>query len=208
MPHVKSRRDMYAEATRAAVLEQAATLFAERGYTATSLADVAVAAQVTRGAVYHHFDGKRALFQAVLEELELAAIERIAASAADVDDPWQAALTALDTFLDECCDPTYGRVVWQEGPAALGWTQWRECEEKYAFGLVEQLVRSLREANYLPPRDLPTMTWLCFHMLGGAGLRLAETPPERKREVRDECAALLRAMFGGLRAGVTPRAGG
>ncbi len=67
MPEVKSRRELYSEATRAALLDEATTLFAERGYAGTSLEDVASASQVTRGAVYHHFASKQALFEAVLE---------------------------------------------------------------------------------------------------------------------------------------------
>src|SRR3954464_3432219 len=142
MPPVKSRREAYSEATRAALLEEATTLFAERGYAATSLEHVASATRVTRGAVYHHFAGKQALFEAVLDAQEKRAIEEIAA-AATASDPWDAAMLALDAFRDKCCNPTYGRLVWQEGPTALGWHRWRECEEKYAYGRVERFVRAL-----------------------------------------------------------------
>src|SRR5881392_4304800 len=83
MQHVRtqSRRELYSEATRAALLDEATRLFAARGYTGTSLEDVAVASQVTRGAVYHHFDGKRALFEAVLDAQETRAIATITAAA-------------------------------------------------------------------------------------------------------------------------------
>src|SRR6266702_432282 len=64
MPQVRSRRELYSEATRAALLDEATRLFAERGYAGTSLEDVASASQVTRGAVYHHFEAKHALFEA------------------------------------------------------------------------------------------------------------------------------------------------
>jgi AcrR family transcriptional regulator len=121
MPQVKSRRELYSEATRAALLDEATTLFAERGYAGTSLEDVASASQVTRGAVYHHFAGKQALFEAVLDRHEGRATAEIAAAAATATDPWDAAMLALDAFLTQCCDPTYGRLVWLEGPAALGW---------------------------------------------------------------------------------------
>ena len=67
MQQVRSRRELYSEATRAALLDEATRLFAQRGYAGTSLEDVAAASQVTRGAVYHHFDGKQALFEAVLD---------------------------------------------------------------------------------------------------------------------------------------------
>src|SRR5258708_6372832 len=128
MSHVKSRREMYSEATRAALLDEATTLFAARGYASTSLEDIASASQVTRGAVYHHFASKRALFEAVLRAQEAGAVARITA-AATAADPWEAATLALDAYLDQCCDPVYGRLVWLEGPAALGWHRWRVCEE-------------------------------------------------------------------------------
>src|SRR4051812_37834366 len=112
MSPVKSRREAYSEATKAALLEEATRLFAEHGYAATSLEQIASATRVTRGAVYHHFASKQALFEAVLEGQERRAIEEVAA-AATAADPWDAALLALDAFLDRCCDPTYGRLVWQ-----------------------------------------------------------------------------------------------
>ena len=57
-------------ATRAALLSAARPLFAERGYEAVSSEEIVAAAGVTRGALYHHFDGKRGLFAAVFEEVE------------------------------------------------------------------------------------------------------------------------------------------
>src|SRR5919106_1061788 len=65
MSRPKSRRELYSEATRAALLETATAMFAERGFAGTSLDDIAVATQVTRGAVYHHFESKQAVFEAV-----------------------------------------------------------------------------------------------------------------------------------------------
>src|SRR5439155_687263 len=146
MQQVRSRRELYSEATRAALLEEATRLFGTRGYAGTSLEDVAAASQVTRGAVYHHFDGKQALFEAVLDAQETRAIARITA-AATAADPLEAARQALDAFLDQCCDPVYGRLVWLEGPTALGWHRWRECEQKYAYGLVERFTTALVHAS-------------------------------------------------------------
>lgn len=203
MPPVKSRREQYSEATREALLDAATSHFAERGYVRTALDDVATATQVTRGAVYHHFDGKQALFEAVLDRLETQAVQRIVEAAAQVSDPWDAALTGLDAFLDQCCDPVYGRVVWQEGPVALGWSGWKECEEKYAYGLTEQFLRNLTEAGYIDAVPLEPATRLVFGLLGAAGLALAEADSESKRRTRDDCAGLLRKMLAGLRSGAS-----
>ena len=159
MQQVKSRRELYSEATRAALLDEATRLFATRGYAGTSLEDVAAASQVTRGAVYHHFDGKQALFEAVLDAQEMRAIAKITA-AATAADPLEAARQALDAFLDHCCDPVYGRLVWLEGPTALGWHRWRECEQKYAYGLVERYITALVDAGYLAGRALGSLVRL------------------------------------------------
>jgi AcrR family transcriptional regulator len=198
MPEVQSRREMYSEATRAALLDEATRLFAARGYAGTSLADVASASQVTRGAVYHHFAGKQALFEAVLDAQESRAIAKITA-AATAADPWQAAMQALDAFLDQCCDPTYGRLCWLEAPAALGWHRWRECEEKYAYGLVERFITALIDAGYLADQAVASLVRFSFWILGGAGLTLAEALAADKPRLRDEWGYLIRQTITGLR---------
>jgi AcrR family transcriptional regulator len=195
---VKSRREMYSEATRAAILEEATSLFAERGYAGTSLEDVASASQVTRGAVYHHFAGKQALFEAVLDLQESRAIAQITA-AATAADPWEAAMQALEAFLDQCCDPVYGRLCWLEAPAALGWHRWRECEEKYAYGLVERFITALMDAGYLVDRAVESLVRFSFWMLGGAGLTLAEAPAADKPRVREEWGYLIRRTITAMR---------
>ena len=189
---------MYSEATRAALLEEATTLFAERGYARTSLEDVASASQVTRGAVYHHFASKQALFEAVLagQEGRATAVIEAAATAAD---PWDAAMLALDAFLQQCCDPVYGRLVWLEGPTALGWHRWRECEQKYAYGLVEKFIHGLIDTGYLERRAVESLVRFSFWILGGAGLTLAEAAEADRPRLCDEWGYLIRRTLGALR---------
>jgi AcrR family transcriptional regulator len=198
MPEVKSRRELYSEATRAALLDEATALFAERGYAGTSLEDVASASRVTRGAVYHHFASKQALFEAVLD-LQEARVTAEVIEAASTADPWDAAMLALDTYLTHCCDPVYGRLVWLEGPAALGWRRWRECEKDHAYGLVERFLRDLVDDGYLRDTAFDSLVRFSFWMLGGAGLAVAEAPPEDKPRVRDEWRYLIGRAIGALR---------
>jgi AcrR family transcriptional regulator len=200
MPEVKSRRELYSEATKAALLDEATTLFAERGYVGTSLEDVASASQVTRGAVYHHFASKQALFEAVLELQEARVTAEVVAAAGAASNPWDAAMLALDAYLTHCCDPVYGRLVWLEGPAALGWHRWRECEQDYAYGLVERFMCDLVNGGYLRDTAFDTLVRFSFWMLGGAGLAVAEAPPGDKPRVRDEWRYLIGQAIGSLRA--------
>jgi AcrR family transcriptional regulator len=199
MSSVKSRRELYSEATRAALLDQATALFLERGFAGTSLEDIASASLVTRGAVYHHFSGKKELFEQVIDRLGVGVVERVSAAAASHSDPWEASMVGLNAFLDECCDPVYGKLVWQEGPIALGWEGWRRCEQSHSYALVEGLTAALMDAGYLERKAQHTTVRIFFEMLGGAGLALAEAAEEDKARVRDECADLMRRILTGLR---------
>ncbi len=80
------------EATRDALIEAARELFAEHGYAGVGTEEIVRAAGVTRGALYHHFEGKRELFEAVYERIEAELTERIATgspSAPAGNRPWR-----------------------------------------------------------------------------------------------------------------------
>ncbi|MGH3759833.1 TetR/AcrR family transcriptional regulator [Actinophytocola sp.] len=200
MSTAKSRRDQFSEATRAALLDAATKRFAELGFAGTSLEDVAADIQASRGAVYHHFSSKRALFEAVFARLETDAVDQTAKAGARGSNAWDSALLALDEFLNQCCDPVYGRVVWLEGPLALGWTCWIEEEEKYAYGMVEEFVRALLESGTLAPVPLKTTTQLAFGMIGAAGQALAGAPAEEQPRIKAEYLEVMGRLLTGLRA--------
>jgi AcrR family transcriptional regulator len=200
MSRPKSRRELYSESTRAALIDTAGTMFAERGFSQTSLDDIASATQVTRGAVYHHFDSKQALLEAVLYEMEEAMVTRVVGAAAQhTTEPWQAAMAALQAFLDQCEEPVYGRLCWLEAPAALGWARWMEVEEKYAYALVGNFISALTDAGLLRPVPRATATQLIVHLLAGAGHAIAGAAEADRHRIRDESWTLLRAMVEGLR---------
>ncbi len=196
----KSRRDQFSEATRAALLEAATRRFATLGFAGTSLEDVAADIRATRGAVYHHFPSKKALFEAVFEKLETEAVRRSAEAGERGEDPWQRALLALDSFLETCADPVYGRIVWQEAPIAMGWVRWEELENKFAFGLIEDYVRTLVEGGYVVDLPVDTMARLAFCMLGGAGQALSRAAEADKPRLQDEYRTVIGRMLAGLAA--------
>lgn len=195
---VKSRRDEYSEATRQALVDGAIELFAERGYAGASLDDIAAAARVTKGALYHYFAGKQALFEAAMEHLEMRADEEVVGAAAQAEDAWQAALTGIDAFVDRCCDPVYSRIVMQEGPVALGYARWKQCEEGHAYGLTESFVRALNDEGLVDPLPVETTARVAFGMLGAAGLAIADADEGDKARVAEELKTVLRRFLRGL----------
>ncbi|MCV7237060.1 TetR family transcriptional regulator [Mycolicibacterium celeriflavum] len=116
------------EATTSALVDAARALFAEEGYEATSLDTVAARARMTKGAVYHHFEGKRQLFEAVFTQ----EVERISAPLVKAyqrkKDPWEGFAAACRAFLEQCLEPGLQRIVLLDAFGALGWEQMRRLE--------------------------------------------------------------------------------
>ncbi|ALG08885.1 TetR/AcrR family transcriptional regulator [Kibdelosporangium phytohabitans] len=200
MSRVASRREQYSQATRAALLAAATRRFAAQGFAGTSLEDVAADIQATRGAIYHHFANKTALFEAVFDQLETDALDESTAAAERAGDPAEAAYNALDAFLERCCDPVYGRLVWQEGPIALGWPQWLGTEKMLAYGFIERLMDELMESGHLERQPLPTTTRLVFGMLTAAAMTLANAAEETKPQLKTEYLDMISRLLGALRA--------
>src|SRR5215475_10883791 len=106
------------EGTRAALVEAARPLFAERGYAGVGTEEIVRAAGVTRGALYHHFAGKKELFEAVYETVETELAQRIAAGAlaANASSPLEAMRAGAEMFLAVSTEPEAQRIVLLDGP--------------------------------------------------------------------------------------------
>ena len=122
------------QATQAAILKAAKRLFGERGFAATTIDDVAASARVAKGAVYHHFATKEALFAAVFDQVSqelLVEVDRAARSE-------KAALTAMakgtQAYFAACAKDATGQIVLHDGPAVLGWERSREIGNRHFGG--------------------------------------------------------------------------
>ncbi|MGA9747625.1 MAG: TetR/AcrR family transcriptional regulator, partial [Nocardioides sp.] len=167
--HGTSRRAEYSASTKRALVDVAAELFTERGYAGTSLDEIVAGAEVTKGALYHHFTGKQALFEAVFELIEDDASASIRRAVHDNDDPWEKALAGLRGFLDVLQRPDYRRLVIQEGPAVLGYEKYREQEERSTYGIVQDIVSSVLATYDLEPSMVETFSRVFFGAMSAAG---------------------------------------
>ena len=199
MDRVKSRREEYSEATRQALIDSATGLFAEKGFAKTSLDEVAAAARLTKGALYWHFANKAALFRAVFEDLETKVVERIVTAAATSPNAWDACLAAVSTFLDACCDPVYGAIVMREGPVAMGYEQWRLCEDEFMYGHTAGLLQGLVDGGYVDPLPIEASTRVAFGMLAAAALAIAESEGPAQAQMRADMEQVLLAFLEGRR---------
>jgi AcrR family transcriptional regulator len=142
-----SRRAQYSASTRRALVDVAERLFTEQGYAATSLDAIVAGAEVTKGALYHHYSGKQALFEAVFEKVESAGAQQIQAALEGHRDPWEKAIAGLRAFLEVVRQPSYSRIVVQDGPSVLGHERFREQEERSTFAYVLDIVRAVLGAG-------------------------------------------------------------
>src|SRR2546421_21115 len=146
------------DTTRRALVAAARRLFAEHGFADTPTGAVVEAAGVTRGALYHHFRDKTALFRAVYEDLEGEVIARVMARIEGVTDPLTMLHRGAEAFLDACLDPAVQRVVLLEGPSVLGWEQWREIDELYGLGLVRAALQEAMAAGVIRTAPLEPLS--------------------------------------------------
>lgn len=128
------------------ILDIATAHFAAHGYAAASVDELAGAAGVTRGAVYHHYTSKPGLFAAVAAAQQQTVTEAIVAATAD-SAPDTALHDGSHAFLDAITAGAAARVLLIDGPAVLGWEQWRRLD---AEGPEQELRTGLREAGASP----------------------------------------------------------
>ncbi|HEY8083259.1 MAG TPA: helix-turn-helix domain-containing protein [Solirubrobacterales bacterium] len=189
------------EATRGALIEAARTLFAERGYAAVGTEEIVKVAGVTRGALYHHFTGKRDLFEAVYEEVEAQLAERIAAGAiaANAESPLDAMRAGAEMFLQACTEPEAQQIALLDGPSVLGWDRWREIAAEHGLGLIEATVQAAIDAGAIAKQPVRPLAHVLMGALDEAAMLVARA--DDPEQMRTEVSKTLDFVLAGLRTG-------
>lgn len=182
------------EATTAALVDAARELFARDGYEATSLDAVAARAGVTKGAVYHHFDGKRQLFEAVFSREIEQMTGPLTAAYARKKDPWDAFKAASAAFLDACLDPGLQRIVLLDAPAAIGWEGIRRLEAPL-LGLMETAISRAIDAGRIGSRPPGPLAHFLFGAICEVAMIVARAE-DQKAAQRQAMAEIGRVLDG------------
>lgn len=195
MDSVRTRRDEYSDATRLALVESATGLFASKGFSATSLDEVATNARLTKGAIYHHFASKVDLFEAVCDHLVVDSVEQMSQVSAAAPNAWDGALAALDIFLETELDPVMQRVCFIEGPAAMGFERWWAFGERYYVEPIRTILNRMTAEGELDVPDRDTLAQMLFGTITAGVLHLvrSEDPRAEVAKVRD---VVVRIMVG------------
>ena len=116
----------------------AAELFGQRGYAATSTEAILAQAQLRRGALYHHFADKAALFEAVCTTHAEAAMQAIITATSAIADPFEALVTGSIAWVDYMLQPPVRQILIVDAPTVLGWQRWQLLDERYSTSLLHQ----------------------------------------------------------------------
>jgi AcrR family transcriptional regulator len=193
--NVKRTQVERSDATRAALIAAARPLFAEGGYAGVGTEQIARGAGVTRGALYHHFEDKRGLFEAVYEQIEVELAERIASGAlrANAASPLAAMKAGAEMFLLASTEPETQQIVLLDGPSVLGWDRWREIATEHGLGLIEATLQAAVEAGEIDSQPVRPLAHVLMGALDEAAMLVARAgEPEMMRiEVGRTLAALL-----------------
>jgi AcrR family transcriptional regulator len=192
-----SAKAAQSEATRAALIATARGLFAERGYAGVGTEEIVRTAGVTRGALYHHFAGKKELFEAVYEDVERQLVEQIAASAiSSATDPLEALHAGAQAFLDACEDPAVQRIALVDAPSVLGWEQWREIGLRYGFGLVRSTVEAAMDAGLIERQPVDALSHLLLGAIDEGAMLIARS--DDGGTTREEVGATVKRLLDAL----------
>ncbi|MHB8532241.1 MAG: TetR/AcrR family transcriptional regulator [Solirubrobacteraceae bacterium] len=189
------------QATRAALLKTARELFAERGFAGVGTEEIVRAAGLTRGALYHHFEGKLELFEAVYEQVEERLMARLAAAVAEIEieDPLQALNVGAQAFLEASLnDRAVQRIALVDAPSVLGWERWREIGMRFALGMVQATLRAAIEAGQVPEQPVGPLAHLLLGAIdeGAMLIARAEDGGETRRQVGESVSRMLGALAG------------
>jgi AcrR family transcriptional regulator len=192
-----SRRQEYSASTRRALVDVATDLFTAHGYARTSLDEIVAGARVTKGALYHHFSGKQALFEAVFENVEERAARDLRRAVRGSHDPWEKARGGLRAFLEVLQEPAYRRIVIADGPGVLGYDRYREHEQRTTFGIVSEIVSSVLARYDLAPSMVETFSRVFFGAMSAAGTAVSSAEDPRRASLEVEVA--IGYILAGLR---------
>jgi AcrR family transcriptional regulator len=199
-PGSMTKRAAQGQATREQLIEVATRLFAEQGYEDTSIEAVLAAAGVSRGALYHHFAGKDALFEAVLATVENRVLAQLEQVTRDAPDAVATLYAAALGWIDLAGDPVIQRIVLIDAPSVLGWERWRAMNEQHALGSVRAILHAVAAEGRLAPELVGPFAHMILAALDEMTLVIAraEHPAKAMSEGRAAVEELLRRV-------VTPR---
>jgi len=157
-------------ATTEAILKAGRRLFGERGFAATTIDDIANAA---KGAVYHHFATKEAVFEAVFDSVSRDLV-------ADIERATRTELAAMiagtQHYFAACAKGATCQIILRDGPAVLGWERWREIDAEHFGGKFPRALAAAMDAGLIARQPIEPLSRLLLGAVTEAAVACAGRP--------------------------------
>jgi AcrR family transcriptional regulator len=160
-------------ATTEAILRAGRRLFGERGFAATTMDDIAEAADVAKGAVYHHFKTKEAVFEAVFEQVSGDLVEDIDRAVRSEKDVLAAIVAGTQHYFAACAKGPSGQIILRDGPAVLGWERWREIDARHFGGKFPRALTVAMDAGLIARQPVEPLARLLLGAVTEAAVACA-----------------------------------
>ena len=181
------------------LLQVAMQEFSEKGYGGASTEAIVKKAEVTRGALYHHFKNKQDLFLGVFRMAQREIGRRIAKSAALADNPWDELVNGCFGFLEACSEPVLQQIVVIDAPSVLDWNTYREADASIAetgILLLRECLEDLLEKGIIVSLPLEALTHLLSGAMDEAAVWVAQSnqPAEALKDAKETLKKLLEGI--------------
>jgi AcrR family transcriptional regulator len=193
------------DATRLALPSAARELFADQGYAATSIEDVAARAGVTKGAVYHHFGGKSELFQDVYEQVMREVSDQVV-SRFNEPDHWIALTSGCQLMIDAQLDPAVRRIALHDARSVLSWDVVHLIKSRYGAVGIRGALRKAMHGGVIEPQPLRPLALLLAGALSEACFYVADA--DDPTQAREEVGRLVVRILQGLKTNSESRVAG
>jgi len=160
-------------ATRAAILNAGRLLFGERGFAATTMDDIAEQARVAKGAVYHHFATKEAVFEAVFDQIARNLVQDIDRAVRHEKDVLAAMVAGTQHYFAACAKGPTGQIILRDGPAVLGWERWREIDAQHFGGKIPRALAAAMDAGLIARQPIEPLARLLLGAVTEAAVACA-----------------------------------
>ena len=189
-------RSQHVEGTRRAVLTAARAAFGRKGYAQTSIDEIAAAARVTKGAVYHHFAGKEALFRAVWSEVEAEAQARTAGAVDPHGSPIDQIVAGVNAYLDVALDAEIRQITLVDGPAVLGLEPAGPTDQQAGYVALRFFIATAIAHGQLADLDPDVLAQLVagLSLLGGLLIARASDPESTRAALGPALDVMLRGL--------------
>jgi AcrR family transcriptional regulator len=184
------------EATRGAILAAGGQLFGAQGYAATSIDQIAAAAGVAKGAVYHHFVSKERLFEAVFKRATADLAVEVMHATARAADVWDALAVGTSAYFDACSTGPTAQIVLKDGPAVLGWERWRAVDAEHFGAMMPATLETAMRQGLIAEQPIEPLARLLLGAAteAAAACAASATPVETGRAHAAAFRSLLEAL--------------